>query len=277
MSLFPLDLSSIPLISAADIDAMDLGTAIQLVQGQRAVLLEDLVKDQLKEIQDRNHKIQALNTTISSARELMSQFGEKDGTDKKISDLIEKEKKSIRNTEEWKADNENYRESQVKENGTAIQIQKEKQKSAHAEARNLSEELSLIRNSSENSRKIKEMKENIEKPTREFNQASLEISKLEKIIDLEFNDGETKSGAYLENLKNSAMYANLEIDVKNRGELQTLVENIKSEIDTLSNTQQMDMVRLQNYTNKYNDTFEVRTNMLNKEHEVTSKINNNIR
>lgn len=277
MSLFPLDLSSIPLISAADIDAMDLGTAIQLVQGQRAVLLEDLVKDQLKEIQDRNHKIQALNTTISSARELMSQFGEKDGTDKKISDLIEKEKKSIRNTEEWKADNENYRESQVKENGTAIQIQKEKQKSAHAEARNLSEELSLIRNSSENSRKIKETKENIEKATREFNQASLEISKLEKIIDLEFNDGETKSGAYLENLKNSAMYANLEIDVKNRGELQTLVENIKSEIDTLSNSQQMDMVRLQNYTNKYNDTFEVRTNMLNKEHEVTSKINNNIR
>lgn len=277
MSLFPLDLSSIPLISAADIDAMDLGTAIQLVQGQRAVLLEDLVKDQLKEIQDRNHKIQALNTTISSARELMSQFGEKDGTDKKISDLIEKEKKSIRNTEEWKADNKNYRESQVKENGTAIQIQKEKQKSAHAEARNLSGELSLIRNSSENSRKIKEMKENIEKATREFNQASLEISKLEKIIDLEFNDGETKSGAYLENLKNSAMYANLEIDVKNRGELQTLVENIKSEIDTLSNTQQMDMVRLQNYTNKYNDTFEVRTNMLNKEHEVTSKINNNIR
>ncbi|MEG1456720.1 MAG: hypothetical protein RSC66_14245, partial [Comamonas sp.] len=45
--------------------------------------------------------------------------------------------------------------------------------------------------------------------------------------------------------------------IKDKGTLTTAIENYKTMIDTQSNSQQMDMLRLQSLSNKRNEAFEV--------------------
>ncbi|WP_159910922.1 hypothetical protein [Pantoea sp. 18069] len=295
MGPLSVDLSSITLISQADLDAMDLGTAIQLVQGQRAALLEDQLKDQLKEIQNRNLKISELNATLSSARELTSQFGEKDGTGKKITDLINDQRGNIKKTDEWKTENEAHKKKQVENNAAGVSAQdaiiqtaegnlrKIKESTEKAFGKSLSDAdfVSII-----NIAGLITKKQPYEDFAKEFIAENKTLSKAKedktnfqkaKIENLEIPDSQTKAGNMLENLKNSARQANMEVDINNKGDLNTLVENIKSLIDSLSNSQQMDMLRLQNYSNKYNETFETRTNMIKKEHDLNTQISNNTR
>ncbi|MNV86873.1 hypothetical protein D3C71_1809340 [compost metagenome] len=78
-------------------------------------------------------------------------------------------------------------------------------------------------------------------------------------------------------LQVAAEHAGLKLDLKNKGELQTLVENIKSQTDTLSNAQQLDILRLQTCSTKYNATSDARTNMFKQVHELNTKIINNTR
>lgn len=49
-----------------------------------------------------------------------------------------------------------------------------------------------------------------------------------------------------------------------KGELEKLLGQIKSQIDSASNSQQMDMLRLQSLTNKRNEAFDVMTNFIKK-------------
>jgi hypothetical protein len=94
---------------------------------------------------------------------------------------------------------------------------------------------------------------------------------------LKATDQNTKAGQMLENLKASAVAAGMTLNLDNKGELQALVEKIKSEIDSLSNNQNLDMLRLQSYSTKYNDTFDARTNALKQEHDMHSRIQSNMR
>jgi hypothetical protein len=57
-----------------------------------------------------------------------------------------------------------------------------------------------------------------------------------------------------------------------RGDLEKLVSKVKNEIDGLSNTQQMDMLRLQSLNNKRNEAFEVMTNVMKKVSDLLSNI-----
>ena len=55
------------------------------------------------------------------------------------------------------------------------------------------------------------------------------------------------------------------------------MQNIKGQIDALSNSQQMDMLRLQSLSNKRNEAFETMTNFIKKMQDSRSSIIGNMR
>jgi hypothetical protein len=62
-----------------------------------------------------------------------------------------------------------------------------------------------------------------------------------------------------------------------KGEVDGTVQKVKSLIDSLSNTQQMDMLRLQSLTNKRNEAFETMTNFIKKMQDSRNSIVGNMR
>lgn len=62
-----------------------------------------------------------------------------------------------------------------------------------------------------------------------------------------------------------------------KGELENLLGQIKSQIDSASNSQQMDMLRLQSLSNKRNEAFDVMTNFIKKMEDSRSSIIGNMR
>ncbi|KOS68328.1 hypothetical protein AEA09_07005 [Lysinibacillus contaminans] len=56
-----------------------------------------------------------------------------------------------------------------------------------------------------------------------------------------------------------------------------LEDQLKDQIDSMSNSQQMDMLRLQNLSNKRNEAFDVMTNFVKKMQENRSSIIENMR
>lgn len=57
-----------------------------------------------------------------------------------------------------------------------------------------------------------------------------------------------------------------------RGALQEAVTDVKAKLDSVSNAQQMDMLRLQSLSNKRNEAFDVMTNFIKKMQESRSSI-----
>ena len=55
------------------------------------------------------------------------------------------------------------------------------------------------------------------------------------------------------------------------------MDNLKTEIDSLSNSQQMDMLRLQSLSNKRNEAFDLMTNFIKKMQDSRSSITSNMR
>ena len=62
-----------------------------------------------------------------------------------------------------------------------------------------------------------------------------------------------------------------------KGQLDGAIQQLKSQIDAASNTQQMDMLRLQSISNKRNEAFDVMTNFIKKMQESRSSIIGNMR
>jgi vacuolar-type H+-ATPase subunit I/STV1 len=62
-----------------------------------------------------------------------------------------------------------------------------------------------------------------------------------------------------------------------KGDLSALVQNLKGQVDNLSNTQQMDMLRLQSLSNKRNEAFDTMTNFIKKMQDNRSSIISNMR
>lgn len=266
--------SIVPLSNPADLKEIDPTTAIQLIQGQRAALLEEQLKDQLNEVKDRNRKIDQLNTTLSSARELIAQFEADDKTGKTISDLIERQKKNFRNdiTTGWQTENalhakEIYREIEEKiiETRSTISNAKAKQEQIKKDDKK----------NYKNNPEWQAQEQIIIQATKEKETA--EKAERKKTPDLEVRDDQTKAGKLLADLKSAAKAAGMKLEIANKGELTTMVENIRSQIDMLTSPQQVDMTRLQSYSTKYNDTTEERTTALKQAHEINSKIENNMR
>ena len=66
-------------------------------------------------------------------------------------------------------------------------------------------------------------------------------------------------------------------DKKLHEELQRQIDNIKTYNDTLQNSNQMDMIRLQNYMNARNTAFDMTTNLLSKDQNTRDSIVGNLR
>jgi len=62
-----------------------------------------------------------------------------------------------------------------------------------------------------------------------------------------------------------------------KGQLDGAIQQLKSQIDSLSNSQQMDMLRLQSLSNKRNEAFETMTNFIKKMQDSRSSIIGNMR
>jgi hypothetical protein len=63
----------------------------------------------------------------------------------------------------------------------------------------------------------------------------------------------------------------------NKGQLDAYVQSVKSQIDSLSNTQQMDMLRLQSLSNKRNEAYDIMTNFVKTMSDKKSAIIGNMR
>ncbi len=63
----------------------------------------------------------------------------------------------------------------------------------------------------------------------------------------------------------------------NKEQLDGFIQQVKSMIDGMSNSQQMDMLRLQSLTNKRNEAFDVMTNFIKKMQDSRSSIIGNMR
>ncbi|WP_239619103.1 hypothetical protein [Cohnella mopanensis] len=64
---------------------------------------------------------------------------------------------------------------------------------------------------------------------------------------------------------------------KTKGEVDAQIDSVKKLIDSLGNSQQMDMLRLQSITNKRNEAFDVMTNFVKKMQDSRSSIIGNMR
>lgn len=56
----------------------------------------------------------------------------------------------------------------------------------------------------------------------------------------------------------------IEFKCDNPGQLEVMIQDVKSAIDGFGNTQQMDMIRLQNLMSRRNESFDTMTNLLKK-------------
>ena len=68
-----------------------------------------------------------------------------------------------------------------------------------------------------------------------------------------------------------------DINLVTKSDLEGAISKLKSNIDSLSNSQQMDMLRLQSMSNKRNEAFDVMTNFIKKMQESRSSIIGNMR
>lgn len=72
-------------------------------------------------------------------------------------------------------------------------------------------------------------------------------------------------------------YFNKSIAQSNKQDWEKLIQSTQSQIDSLSNTQSMDMLRLQSLSNKRNEAFDVMTNFVKKMQDSRSSIIGNMR
>jgi len=63
----------------------------------------------------------------------------------------------------------------------------------------------------------------------------------------------------------------------NKGQIDANIQSMKSQIDSMSNSQQMDMLRLQSLSNKRNEAFEIMTNFMKKMADNRGSIVGNMR
>lgn len=66
-------------------------------------------------------------------------------------------------------------------------------------------------------------------------------------------------------------------DIKNKGDLDSAVTKLKSQVDSMGSTQQMDMLRLQSLSNKRNEAFDLMTNFMKKFADKRESIVGNMR
>ena len=94
------------------------------------------------------------------------------------------------------------------------------------------------------------------------------------------SDNKDGGGGLTNTLKSDGSEARLEGGLRGdvtKGKLDGAIQQVKSQIDSMSNSQQMDMLRLQSLSNKRNEAFDVMTNFIKKMQDSRSSIIGNMR
>ncbi|MEG1767086.1 MAG: hypothetical protein RR311_01360 [Comamonas sp.] len=68
-----------------------------------------------------------------------------------------------------------------------------------------------------------------------------------------------------------------DLNIVKKADIEGAIATVKGNIDSLSNTQQMDMLRLQSMSNKRNEAFDVMSNFIKKMQDSRSSILGNMR
>lgn len=226
-----------------NISGLDPETALMAVQSTRANLLEDQMKSQLDDVKMRNEKIAKLNDALSAARSLSARFKSEAKAGDKISDIVKKELK------------DDLKELHKSVRNRAHEL-------LNGAAPNTNEEKAFMNNKNRSSIAILG-------PANKLPGYSAGKEKLESTPG--------KTSAMNQDLHQKAAAAGVTFDMNNKGELEKAIENMKSMIDTESNSQQMDMLRLQSLTNKRNEAFDLMTNFIKKMQDNRSSITGNMR
>ncbi|WP_256985875.1 hypothetical protein [Bordetella genomosp. 1] len=226
-----------------DLSSMDLETALMQVQSQRSQLLEASLQTQLAAVNQRNQDIAKLNEQtngLSSANLDLQTSNVELGT--KIAEL--KDLQGRLAASKCPDDNGWYGLSWGQGDDAALSHQTLKQ----------IEDAGLII------------------PTGD-----------DKPRDVDGNGTMDAKGKVVQNFvdqlagKIAGMEAQMTANNKQIDANKVEIDKNKSAIDTLSNSQQMDMLRLQGLTNKRNEAFDVMTNFVKKMQENRSSIIGNMR
>ena len=170
-------------VSSANIQGMDIETALMMVQAQRTTLLDAALKSQIQEVQNRNDTVTHLNEAMSSANHILATFGADAKPEAVFGANLTHEKRD----------------------------------------------------------------ELLASFTKEFGEAGVNLTEVLK-------DGQLT-----------------------KAEIDGLITNTNGMIDAASNSQQMDMLRLQSMSNKRNEAFDVMTNFVKKMQDSRSSIIGNMR
>lgn len=242
----PINLNGASGVSSMDISGMDIETAMMAVQSTRAQLLESQMNEQLKGVQDRNNQIASMNESLNGMRmELATNTNTISSNEVQIAHLNELKAKLEQTVDRAGGKNSsNY----IGLSNNAIDNDDAK---ASIEIANELKSLGMLSDSL-----IEDVDKNGTQDARAMDIAST-FSKIdEKLKELGSKNTELK-----------------ETNTK----LQTRIDNAKTDIDTLSNSQQMEMLRLQSLSNKRNEAFDLMTNFVKKMQDSRSSIVGNMR
>lgn len=242
-------------VNGLDLQSLDLETALMAIQSQRSQLLENQLRSQLEQVSARNQQVASMNEVIG-------------GKQREISEL----------------DSQIY----AIETG-AVTVSNER----IDELTLMRDQLQTVLNRDPNGwtglsygwddDKVDSSKTMLERVNKE---GLTHAGSAPKDIDGNGTmdaDAKTLKG-WIEQL-NSKIAVELESEKSNqlnglnqqKTTLNHEVADIKSDIDSLNNTQQMEMLRLQSLTNKRNEAFDVMSNFVKKMQDSRSSIISNMR
>lgn len=246
-----VNLNNIGGVSGINLQSMDIESALAAVQSQRAQLLEEQLKGQLNSVSERNQQISTMNESLNSKR---SELGTLEA------------QLSAAQTNPASVSNERISELTVMRD-------------------QLQQVLSRDPNgwtglswgwAGDNAAKSREMLDRVK--SEDLSNAG------EAPKDIDGNgtmdaQGKTLQG-WIDQLNGKIASEQTKVIDGLKAQQSTMkadIDNLKTSIDSVSNSQQMEMLRLQSLTNKRNEAFDVMTNFIKKMQDNRSSILGNMR
>ena len=261
-------------VSPVSVAGMDLETALLAVQSQRASLLEDLLKDQIAAVQAKNAKISRLNELMG----LLNSCAAKMSSDAKAGDRVPIDNATL---------------AQLKTAVAEAGVADAPDFGQHWNATIGGKKFDLDQFSKQeidNICKTFGIKTTVDMGFIGIPYVAPDLATFEKKLAGMNPKVQSEAGLQLlDKIKTLSKSKDkftftremLEMSTKskgiNKGQLDGFIQKMKSNIDSLSNSQQMDMLRLQSLSNKRNEAFDLMTNFVKKMQDNRNTIIGNMR
>lgn len=253
-------------INDTDINSMDLETALVFVQMKRAESMETQLRGQLKEVQTRNEKNAKLNEFLQEMIKISNSLKTGAKNEDKIGDQGFEAGKDL---------------TQLAINAGLVMDFFKKQDTSK-ELAEASIELTKWTQSANNAQANLDhfyanpacyVDGKVGGELTPLAKQSLEIDILPHLAHA--NAKVSEFTEKISNLKFAAEGAFSKSTTK--GEIETAISKIKSQIDANNSTQQLDMLRLQSLSSRRNEVFDLITNFVKKMQDIRNSIISNIR